>query len=111
MDIVIELIEERERRKRFFEDYLKYVREIKKIAEELLGDVEVYVFGSVISGDYHPVLSDIDVAVVVKEKDKEKHLEFKVRVDKMVGDVFEIHVLDEKEWKFYKGFIDEFVVV
>lgn len=111
MDIVIELIEERERRKRFFKNYLTYVREIKKIAEELFGDVEVYVFGSVISKDYHLILSDIDVAIVTKNKNKEKQLKLKVEVQRRFGDVFEVHVLNRKEWELYQKFIDRFVKV
>lgn len=110
MDIVDELLKEREGRLKIFREYLKYAKRIKEVAQEMLGDAKVYVFGSVVRGDYHPMLSDIDVAVVTKCKDRRKHLEFKVRVAR-ISDVFEIHVLSEKEWKFYKRFIDEFVEV
>ena len=109
MDHAIKLLREREERKRYFDSYIEYVKKIKQIAESLLGDVEVYVFGSVVEGGYHPVLSDIDVAVITEDRDRKKHLELKVRVQREVGDVFEIHVVNAKEWAFYRRFIGKVV--
>jgi len=111
MDIVRELLKEREERLKIFKNYREYVKIIRKIARELLGDVKVYVFGSVVRGDYHPILSDIDVAVVTSCQDRRKHLKLKAEVARLFGDIFEIHVLNENEWKFYKRFIDKFVEI
>ena len=111
MDIVKELLKEREERIRIFKNYMEYAKVVKKIAQELLGDAKVYVFGSVVKGDYHPILSDIDVAVVTSCRDRRKRLELKAKVARLFGDIFEIHVLNENEWRFYKRFIDEFVEV
>ncbi len=108
--MIDELLKEKENRLKFFRDYLKYAKKIKEIAREMFGDVKVYVFGSAVRGDYHPMLSDIDVAVVTNCDDRRKHLEFKAKVAR-ISDIFEIHVLSEREWKFYKRFIDEFVEV
>ena len=42
----------------------------------MLGDYRVYVFGSVVRGDYSPGLSDTDVAIVSDEfENGEKKLE------------------------------------
>lgn len=111
MDIVRELLKEREKRIRIFKNYIEYVGIVKKIARDLLGDAKVYVFGSVVKGDYHPILSDIDVAVVTSCRDRKKHLELKAEVARLFGDIFEIHVLNENEWRFYKRFIDKFIEV
>ena len=111
MDIVRELLKEREKRIRIFKNYIEYVGIVKKIARDLLGDAKVYVFGSVVKGDYHPILSDIDVAVVTSCRDRKKHLELKAEVARLFGDNFEIHVLNENEWRFYKRFIDKFIEV
>ena len=106
-----ELMKERERREKYFKDYASYARRIKRIAEKYFGSVKLYVFGSVVEGDYHVMLSDIDVAVVVNSYEKEKALRLKVEVEKNFGDVFQLHVLSEKEWKFYLNFVKKFVEV
>ena len=111
MDIVRELLKEREKRLKIFENYKEYAKIVKKLAQEVLGEVKVYVFGSVVRGDYHPMLSDIDVAVVTSCQDRKKHLEFKAKVARLFEDVFEIHILNENEWRFYRRFIDEFVEI
>ena len=36
-------------------------------------------------------------------------MEFKAKVARVFEDVFEIHILNESEWRFYRRFIDEFV--
>ncbi len=37
---------------------------IKEEALKLLSNVKVYVFGSVVEGEAHPLLSDIDVIII-----------------------------------------------
>jgi len=92
MDIVNDLIKERERREAIFENYERYVMEIKEIAKRYFGDVKVYIFGSVVRGDYHVMLSNIDIAVITDYKNRERILKFEV--------------LDEKRWRIYRKFID-----
>jgi len=41
--------------------WLYYARKIKVPVEKELGEVTVYVFGSVAKGEAHPALSDIDI--------------------------------------------------
>ncbi len=56
MNIVKELLKEREIRESYFKNYLEYA------------------FGSVVNGNYHIMLSDIDIAIILKEEvlNKEK---------------------------------------
>ncbi|WP_456468738.1 nucleotidyltransferase domain-containing protein [Archaeoglobus sp.] len=44
---------------------------IKGLAGRYFGSVKVYVFGFAVRGDYHVMLSDIDVAVVTGCEDRE----------------------------------------
>lgn len=111
MDIVKRLIAEKQKRKKFFENYTYYAKEIKKIARKYFSDAKVYVFGSVVDGSYHVMLSDIDVAVVTSNFDKGKALELKIEVERKLSDVFQLHVLSEREWKFYLNFVKRYVEV
>ena len=52
-------------------DYKVVAEKVKVLAEEILGDVQVYVFGSVVEGRV-TASSDIDVLVIVKETDDKK---------------------------------------
>jgi predicted nucleotidyltransferase len=45
MDILIEEAQEKEK---YFKNYLFYAKEIKKVAEKLLGKARVFVFGSIL---------------------------------------------------------------
>ena len=106
--VVEDLIKEKKKRERIFRDYIKYAKEIKEIAKEFYGDVRLFVFGSVIRGDYNFMHSDIDIAVITDRKDG--IYEFKAKVAK-ISDVFEVHVMDERMWEFYKRFIDRWIEI
>lgn len=103
------LIRKEKREKRFFEDYLKYAREIKKIGKKELGKVKVIVFGSVLRKDEIP--EDIDILVISEKfKDYKKRREFLIKMWKKFGSFapFEFHLItprDYREW--YKNFIKE----
>ena len=81
----MELKEIFEKRKMYFKEYRKYAREIKKIVAKKVG-CRVYVFGSILSGDYSIGLSDIDIAIVSEEfRDRRK----KIRDSRLVmGKIF-----------------------
>ena len=110
MNHVMRLLREKEER-RYFQEYARFAGEIKELAENLLGEVEVYVFGSAVEGDYHPVLSDIDIAIVTDSEDLSRHLELKIEVQRKFGDVFEVHVVNRRQWKFYRKFVRKVVRV
>ncbi|MEM3869081.1 MAG: nucleotidyltransferase domain-containing protein [Candidatus Jordarchaeales archaeon] len=98
-----------EKRRSVFERWEEYVEKVKERGTRLLPETKVYVFGSVVREDYHPMLSDIDVAVVspgVPEGAAER-----VRVKLKLTEGFdesslEIHLLTPKEWETYRRFID-----
>ncbi|ADC66535.1 DNA polymerase beta domain protein region [Ferroglobus placidus DSM 10642] len=94
-------------RAEYFLNFKKYAEEIKRILKEHLSEFEVYVFGSVVRGDYSIGLSDIDIAVVSDElKDREKKLEiYDLLLEKFFETPFEFHLLTKEKWKFYLRFI------
>ena len=53
-----EVLEELGENGRIFHKFQKYAVNIKSILREYLSDFEVYVFGSVVRGDYSPGLSE-----------------------------------------------------
>ena len=96
MDIVNELLKERRKREKIFKNYIKLVSKIKEIAKSYFGNVKVYVFGSAVRGGYNVMLSNIDVAIDTNCKDYVKIYSFKAEIFEKFGDVFEIHVIDER---------------
>jgi len=101
--------------KKFRNNWRKYAGLIKELGKEFFRDnlVVVYVFGSTVRGDYR-ILSDIDVAVVLKENvDEFQRAKFRSLVRKKLGRLnpFEIHIITNDEWKnWYSKFIKgEFV--
>lgn len=109
MDIVREIAEEE---RKYFENYIYYAKLIKSTAERILGEAEVYVFGSVVEGKYTPA-SDIDVLIVSKNMPGKQSERSKIRAEILKSiDVFapfEIHLADEKEFEWYKKFVRRFV--
>ena len=106
--VVEKLLKEKRAREKYFRNYYQYAKEIKEIARKYFKENlhEVFVFGSVLE-DYHVMLSDIDIAIVLKEDVswKEKIL-FKVEISKKFkSNPFEIHVIPLNVWKFYLNFI------
>jgi|Deesub1362B_J571_1020462.scaffolds.fasta_scaffold00696_17 hypothetical protein len=96
----------------YFENYLDFGKRIKKIVGEL-SNAKIFIFGSVIRGDFAPGLSDIDVAIV-SDAFKNRNLRLTVLdrlLDEFFFSPFEFHVLTEKQWKFYTRFIDELVEI
>jgi predicted nucleotidyltransferase len=111
MDIVDDLLKEKTEREKIFRNYIKFARKIKDVAKRYFGDVKVYVFGSVVRGNYHVMLSDIDVAIVTNCKDYKEIYSFKAEISEKFGDIFEIHIIDEGTWRFYEKFIDALIEI
>ncbi len=108
------LLEERKEKEKYFKNYLKYARIVKKIAEKELKDVKVFVFGSVVKKEHTPA-SDIDLLIVSKNmpKSMSKRAKIQAKIFNKIGILapFEIHMVNEKEFKWYKRFIDKKVAV
>ena len=67
-DFMLELAKENEK---FFKNFLKYAKVIKRIAKKELKDLRVFVFGSIAEGKILPT-SDIDILIVSKNMPKKK---------------------------------------
>ena len=104
------LIEKRKQEEKYFRDYLRWARIIKKEAKALLGDVRVFVFGSAVRGEIEPG-SDIDVLLIspglksfsLKNKTRTKIFE-KIGSDSP----FEVHLITPEDYQsWYIHFIKE----
>lgn len=103
------LIEEAKREEKYFKNYRKYGKMIKKVAKELLGEIRVFVFGSILKKDEVP--RDIDILIISsKLKSSIKKSEIRAKIWEKLGFThpFEIHLITPKEYKdWYKNFIKE----
>jgi len=107
MDLVDLLLEEKREKEKYFKEPEKYVKKIKKKAKEILKKVRVFLFGSIVRGDFL-FSSDIDVLVVsdnFKEEEKGKII---AQLLNEVGffSPFQIHLVKNKDFEnWYKKFI------
>ncbi|MDT7858493.1 MAG: nucleotidyltransferase domain-containing protein [Candidatus Aenigmarchaeota archaeon] len=88
---------------------------MKEVTTEILNYAKVYVFGSFARGDYKVYFSDIDVLIVsdkISEKMQER-AEIKVEIRKRVNAnyIFQIHLVNSKEFEFYKKFVDKLLEI
>ena len=100
-------------RKKYFKEYRKYARKIKKIAESEIGDVEVIVFGSVVEGKATPK-SDIDILIVsenMPSKEIRSFLRAKILKELGLFSPFEIHLVNKKEFEWYKKFLKKYEII
>lgn len=109
MELVDLLIQQKKENEKYFKNPQKYASLIKRKAEELLGKVKVYLFGSVVKGNWTPG-SDIDILVVSDNFDDKKGGEIRAKLLEAVGffSPFEIHLITKKIFEnWYKKFIKE----
>lgn len=105
------LKERYERRKKYFDNLEKFLlKEIKKIVGREVQDAEIYLYGSLIEGEYSIGLSDIDVAVVTDTfKDREKKLSmFGTLTKTFIDSPFEFHTLTKEQWETYRRFVKKY---
>ncbi len=90
----------------YFKNPTKTAREIKKLLSQYIR-VKVYLFGSIVNGDYSPGLSDIDIAIVSNDfKDRRKKLEiYDLLFERYFDSPLEFHLLTIKQWNKLKRFI------
>ncbi|ACP48011.1 DNA polymerase beta domain protein region [Sulfolobus islandicus Y.N.15.51] len=93
----------------YFNNWRKYAYEICASLKKVLQDVMVVVFGSVVSGNYVPSLSDIDILIV---SDKVGDILWQAKINlyilsELKSDItpFEFHY---SNWKDYEEFYKEF---
>ncbi|MGJ8454505.1 nucleotidyltransferase domain-containing protein [Pseudothermotoga sp. U03pept] len=99
-----------EARKKYFEDYLRWGKSIKKIASEMLGeDVRVIIFGSTVRGDWTPS-SDIDILIVSEKLSSnwEENRWIRTQIKRSIGPLspFQFHLANVEEYQsWWKDFI------
>jgi predicted nucleotidyltransferase len=107
------LIERQKRQEKYFKNYLFYAKRIKKIAQLLLGEVQVFVFGSVLRKDEIP--QDIDILIISpKLETGEQKIKIKLKIQKKLGfsSPFEFHLVSPDEYsQWYRYFIKEKVEI
>jgi predicted nucleotidyltransferase len=107
------LIERQKREEKYFKNYLFYAKRIKKIAQQLLGEVKVFVFGSILKKNEIP--QDIDILIVSPKLEKnEQKIKIKLKIQKKLGfsSPFEIHLITPEEYsKWYRYFIKKKVEI
>jgi len=107
-------LERKRENQKYFGNYLYYAKESKKIAKRFFKKLKVFVFGSVVKGDYTPA-SDIDLVIVSKNMPRrsEERAKIKGEIYKKIGifSPFEIHMVNEKEFEWYKKFIDKKIAI
>ncbi|MEM3874671.1 MAG: nucleotidyltransferase domain-containing protein [Candidatus Bathyarchaeia archaeon] len=88
-------------------NYKRVAREIKKLAQKHLGNVDVYVFGSVIEGK-PTASSDIDILIVKDKIGPEEACRFKTLIHELMDAPMELHIVSSCEFEnWYKRFIDK----
>lgn len=102
------LIEKKAREEKYFKNCLYWLKKIKKEAEKNLGEVKVFLFGSLIKKQAKPG-SDIDVLIVSPRlKSTEQKSEIRERIFEKIGrpNPFEIHLITPEEYQeWYSHFI------
>ncbi|WP_230972234.1 nucleotidyltransferase domain-containing protein [Archaeoglobus neptunius] len=87
---------------------MHYARLIKDKVKTLLGDAEVYVFGSVVDHRHTPA-SDIDILIVSENMPASQHERARIRGAVMkeidVFAPFEIHLVTPREFEWYRKFV------
>lgn len=103
-------------KKDYFENFISYALKIKKVAIETFGDAKVFVFGSVVDGKA-TMASDIDLLIVSNRCPKlitERAKKITEILKKASIDLFaplEIHLINEREFEWYKKFIKKLLEV
>ncbi len=98
-----------EENKKYFENPLKYLRGVKKILKKNgIKEFRIFLFGSIVRGDYSIGLSDIDV-LIVSDKFKDKELRRKVYLElgeKYFAKPFEFHLATPEQFNsFYSKMV------
>jgi len=104
-----------ESEKEYFTNLDRYIKIIKKRAKDIFEDARVYLFGSVVEGDWIPGKSDIDVLIVSDRipKTVSKQVEIRLEILRDIGFLspFEIHLADEEIFQYYRKNIKKMIEV
>ena len=105
-DVEKSLLQTGRKRYLMIKHYQKYLPSIKRACEEVFGECELYVFGSVLTGKF-TAGSDVDLLIKVKNAPKSlrERAALEVKIEELAGlpyyHPFEFHIVDEKGFKRY----------
>jgi len=104
--VISKMIEDGRKRYLMIKNYRKYLPAIKRACEEVFGQCELYVFGSVLTGRF-TAGSDVDLLIKVKNAPKSlrERAEVEVRIEELAKlpyyHPFEFHIVDEAGFRRY----------
>lgn len=88
-------------------NYKNVAKRVKEIAQNILGKADVYVFGSVVEGEF-TASSDIDILIVVDKVNSKEIYKLKTIIYKLIDAPIELHVISSREFEnWYKRFISK----
>ncbi|WP_324736354.1 nucleotidyltransferase domain-containing protein [Thermococcus sp. SY098] len=100
------LLKKGKQRYEMIKNYKHYLPLIKRACEEILGECEVYVFGSVLEGRF-TAGSDVDILIKVKKmpENVKQRASIIVKIEEKAGlpydHPFELHLVDENGFEWY----------
>ncbi|MEN2975315.1 MAG: nucleotidyltransferase domain-containing protein [Candidatus Caldarchaeales archaeon] len=88
-------------------NYKRVAREVKEIIQKFLGEVDVYVFGSVVEGEV-TASSDIDILVIADNANLEVIYKLKTTINSSIDAPVELHIVSSNDFEnWYKRFISK----
>jgi len=106
------LIENAEKRKEYFANFVKYAEKVKEAVKRLDPEARVIIFGSVVRGNVRPD-SDIDLLIVTRiAENLDERIKLRIRIMEILGEEspFEPHIVSVEEYEnWYRRFIDQFI--
>ena len=101
-------VKEMKEKEKVIKNLDSYLKKIKRAAKKELKDAELYLFGSILTKKFSP-RSDIDVAIVSDsfKNDLNSRARILTKIKKKIdfNPWFEIHLLNRKDFEFYRRFI------
>jgi len=86
-------------------NYRQIAQKVREIAQKRLGNIEVYVFGSVIENKA-TASSDIDLLIITENIEKEEAQKLKATVMESIDAPIELHITSKSSFEnWYKKFI------
>ena len=86
-------------------NYRQIAQKVKEIVQKRLGNIEVYVFGSVIENKA-TASSDIDLLIITENIDKEEAQKLKASIMESIDAPIELHITSKSSFEnWYKKFI------
>ena len=99
-----------EKRRRALEELSSFFKKIKKAAKSFDKNAEVYLFGSFLKRKKFTASSDIDILVLIKDLEHSERAKVLTGIKRAIdfNPLFQIHLVNESEYRWYKRFVKSF---